>query len=370
MLENKMPKDHITREQFLLEFFGPLGRELGNPDQRYTDNPAIVIPFIDECTNTKKPAFISVQPRTAHHKVYGIEKIFYDFDFGKKNQKLTEKQIDKHKKRMTQEFRIFLNQLLKSGITPLIIKTRKGFHAHIFFDRIYQIDDDIEFWRKVYRALHHRFVKNGRHKYKYVDTTSKADIFRLCRIPTSIHEKNGKECIVLDINLKPTKLRSLEYFKMYGLRRDDLVRTVEIVRINEEKRKERIEKLQSERKENWVVEHGFVGEIRPCFKVRMDKKEMSHQQRLALLIEGFYTGHRTRDEMVELFKCFNDFDETKTRAQVDWFFDNKVDEDRHGEPKCKIKPYKCSTIREHGWCLKRDCQTYQKQIRSEKNAKS
>ena len=80
-----MDKDHVTKEEFLLEYFGVLGRELGNPKQYFTDNPNDIFPFIEKCRIEKCPAFISVNPREAHEKVIGIEKLFFDFDYADKH---------------------------------------------------------------------------------------------------------------------------------------------------------------------------------------------------------------------------------------------------------------------------------------------
>ncbi len=94
---------------------------------------------------------------------------------------------------------------------------------------------------------------------------------------------------------------------------------------------------------------------------------MVHQQRLALLIEAFYAGHKTQDGMVDFFRFLNDFKEGKTRKQVKWFFENKVDEEKN---RCKIKPYRCDTIREKGWCLFDECSIYLKQKEGGKIAKT
>jgi len=365
---NKM-KDHVTRQQFLIEFFGPLGRELGDPDQRFTDNPMDIFEHVERCKWEKKPAFISVQPRFRHHSkttfgIYGIEKIFYDFDYGKKSDNLSERQIKHHKKKMELEVKIFLNHLGKLGIIPLVIKTRKGYHFYVYFDSIYQIDSNEDFWKQVYTILYMRLLSN-RHKYKYTDVTSKEDIARLCRIPTSIHQVTGDECVILDISLKPTKFRSIEFYKVNGLKHDDFVRAVEQASIDRAKHKIEVETLKQERKETWTVLHGFTGEIRPCFKKFMDAGEAQHQVRLAMAIEAFYAGYKTRETMVEWFRWGKDWDGDNPKGrcctQVDWFFKNQVDESHKGEPRCKVKPYKCDTIRGFGWCLGNDCPIYRKQ---------
>lgn len=79
-----MDRDHVTKEEFLLEYFGMFGRELGNPKQYFTENPNDIFQFIEKCHVEKHPAFISVNPREAHEKVSGIEKLFFDFDYADK----------------------------------------------------------------------------------------------------------------------------------------------------------------------------------------------------------------------------------------------------------------------------------------------
>jgi hypothetical protein len=45
----------------------------------------------------------------------------------------------------------------------------------------------------------------------------------MCRIPFSIHEKSGEECPVVDSSLEQDKVRSVEYFKLYGLKQKDVM---------------------------------------------------------------------------------------------------------------------------------------------------
>ena len=138
-----MPDDHISEEQFLIEFFGNFGRDLGNPKQFFTDNPQDILEFVKRCAEEKKPAFISVQPRKAHRKIYGIEKIFYDFDYTNKSLKLTKAQEEKRKKEMEEEVKKFIRMLEFKWkiLSPLIVKTRKGYHVYLYFDKVYEIDD-------------------------------------------------------------------------------------------------------------------------------------------------------------------------------------------------------------------------------------
>src|SRR3972149_9970252 len=114
--------NHISEEEFILEFCGNFGREFGNPDQFFVDNPKEILEFINRCKEEKKPAFLSVQPRKSHHVVLGFEKIFYDFDYADKTfmKKLIKKEPDEikreiilteRKKCMTKEVMRFVSRL-------------------------------------------------------------------------------------------------------------------------------------------------------------------------------------------------------------------------------------------------------------------
>jgi len=361
-----MIESHISKSEFLLEFFGDVGgRELGNPEQIFTDNPRDILDFIERCKVEGKPAFISVQPRTAHDKVLGIEKIFFDFDYGKKNERLSEKQITRRIQKLTMEVQIFINQLDKFHINPLVVKTRKGFHVYIYFDKIYPIDNDIDFWKEVYRQLQLQFLGCNRHKYKFIDEAILGDIKRLSRVPTSTHEKNGEECIIVkrimpDLKVERDKFRGIDgYYRLNGLKLKDLQNAIAVTKIKQEKMKQYKEN-QDNKKERWEITNGYIGKIRPCFQVRMNKGEMGHEQRRALLVEAWYAGYNTEEKMIELFRCFHDFDGDKPqstcRYQVHYWFERP-----------KPKPYTCENIRKHGWCLGEECLTYKKQMERLKN---
>jgi len=345
--------DHIDKRTFLLEFFGVFGRELGNPNQHFTDNPNDIFSFIEENTKNKLPSFMSIQPRTAHDVVYGIEKVFFDFDFGTKSEELTESQIKKRKKELEVEIRIFINKMLEisHGIQPLIVKTRKGYHVYLFFDSIYEISSDIDYWNDVYKELQMMFIKSNSHEYKYFDYVS-SSIKNMARIPTSIHEISGEECKVLSINLEPTKLREVDFYRLYGLKRKHLQLACDIVTKRRQKHKEDAVKHREESKEHWEETHGFVGKIRLCFMKRIEAGTMCHAQRLALLNEAFYSGYDTVEKLVNLYRKFKDFKEKTTRYHVERFFKDKLDKTKE---ESRIRPYRCETIiQKFGWCLESD----------------
>jgi hypothetical protein len=334
-------ENHITKEQFLLEFFGSFGRDLGNPERWFTDNPNDVFSFIEKCAQNRAPAFISVQPEKDKAQPLGIEKVFFDFDYCKKSDLLTDAETQQRKSELRDEVRYFLKQLSCLKIKPLVIRTRRGYHVHVFFDSVYEINKEFEFWRQVYRQLQLALLQD--HDYRFIDYVVVGDINRMCRIPFSIHEKSGEECTVVGSQLENDKVRSVEYFKLYGLKQKDIMSAMDKAR--------EFRKAIEEKRINYVPKTFFfesVDGIRPCFVKALNSGEMCHQQRLALLQEAYSLGFHNPESIIDLFRCLNDFDDLITRYQVNWFFTNKVE-------KAVVRPYSCRTIRKYGWCLGGEC---------------
>lgn len=356
--------NHISEEEFILEFCGNFGREFGNPDQFFVDNPKEILEFVNKCREEKKPAFLSVQPRKAHHAVLGFEKIFYDFDYADKTymKKLIKKEPDEkkreeilleRKKSMIKEVMRFYSRLLDMNLYPLVVKTKKGYHVYLYFDSVYEISNDEDFWREVYKYLYNKFLLDCGGNYEYVDTTSNTDIFRMARIPLSIHEISGEKCIIVDKNLELDKIRGITYYKNHCLRGEDLRKAVEktrnmiIKKSQLNKLKEKYEKLHPSK-----ASYGTTGgTIRPCFLKAIQDGEMEHKMRLALELEAWYKGIQTRDGLVNLFRPLHDFDEKKTIKQIDWFLEKKKYE--------KYKPYSCKTMIKENWCIQNACPRYQ-----------
>ena len=70
--------------------------------------------------------------------------------------------------------------------------------------------------------------------------------------------------------------------------------------------------------------------------------------------------------MIELFRCFNDFDADRPRSvcrtQIKWFFNKVVDK---AKQKCKTNPYRCITMQNFGWCIGNKCDIYNKRQEKE-----
>jgi len=329
-----------------LSFLGFFGRDLGNQERWFNDDPSDIFPFIEECAENKLPAFMSVQPEKDKAQPLGIEKVFFDFDYCKNSEILAEAEIQKRQAELREEVKYFLKQLDCLNIKPLVIRTRRGYHVHVFFDSVYEINRKLEFWKQVYKQLQLLLLQD--HNYRFIDYAVIGDINRMCRIPFSIHEKSGEECAIVDNQPENDKIRSVEYFKHYGLKEKNILSAMDKAR---ELKKTRKQKQIKYVPRNLVF--GSFNGIRPCFVKAMNSGEMCHLQRLALLQEAYSLGFHSPESIIDLFRCFNDFDENITTYQVNWFFTNKVE---RGE----IIPYSCRTIRRYGWCLGEECQRLRK----------
>ena len=379
-----MPENHITKEEFWMEFFGNFGHELGDPNAHFTDNPMDIIQFVQDCTDEKKPAFISVNPRADHDVVLGIEKLFFDFDsedktFVKTLTKAIEDGVitEEDKKKILEqralevigETKQFMEHLeLNFKIAPMVVRTRKGFHIHVYLPHIWVLPtDDLEILRETYRSLQESLLQDRRGliKFKYFDTSVLGDVKRLCRIPLSIHQATGQECFFVKKIIKtqygydiiPDKIRGLGNYTPLRNYEWAFARAKENIALEEEMRLAN----QTEQKENWEIRHGFVGRVRPCFIKQYEKKEMRHKQRLAFEIELYYAGefngHNTKtiEGMLSVFRNFNDYKDKIARDQVEWFFKVTVPKFKKG-----LAPYACKTIQECNWCLGEECSLYNK----------
>ena len=167
---------------------------------------------------------------------------------------------------------------------------------HVFFDSVYEIDLELEFWKQVYKQLQLALLQD--HNYRFIDYAVIGDINRMCRIPFSIHEKSNEECQVVDSQLQNDKVRSVEYFKLYGIKQKDIMVAMDKARefrkaLNEKRFKYVARNLAYENSEG----------IRPCFVKALNFGEICHQQRLALLQEAYSLGFHSSERIIDLFRC-------------------------------------------------------------------
>jgi len=324
----------LTYLEFLQEWFGVhAGRELGNPNQVFTDNYKNLIDFVRQCKEDNVPAFMSVAPRVCHGVVYGVDRVFFDFDA----------KDSKQRPNMVLDVKRFVSKL--RPLQPFIVQTFHGYHVYLFFKEGCIKTKDNDEAKLFYEATQHLLL-NGE-LYESLDTNVLGDVKRIARVPLSWHER-GCWCIVVDERLEPTKVRSLDYYRMYGLDSEFVSRTVKLMKITKETQK-------NNNLQNLTFNPPTKGtfSIRPCFKYALEQTEMSHQQRLALVIEAFWAG-KTMQEIKDLFKNRRDYSSEKTTYQVEWEL-LKIKHDN-------LKPYRCQTLIELGYCIKNNCSIYNRKF--------
>lgn len=391
----------LSLEKFYLEWMGYIsGRELGTntghifgeygkggrdkPEvpcvRRFTSNPNDILDFVRYCETTHekgdkcRPCWISAQPFRKYGKPFGIEKLFFDFDDNtllcpKCNVYYAKEGLD-HKKCPTcgaecvvkprldiigREVARFIYSI-KDEVIPLIVQTYKGYHVYIFLRQVFEVQPkNLEFAKKVYGKLQHEYIREW---FQFMDMRIVGDIARLARVPLTKHEKTGEACLIVNDKLKQTKVRNLEYYKIYGVPDSKVKKAVELVKkeIFEEALKKR--KAAKDASKDFTGNgfgNTFHGTIRPCFQDKIDRGQMCHGQRLALLVEAYFSGIKTEDGLVDIFRNFVDFDEKKTRYYVRWFLKHKPD---------KYPPYRCKTIHQKGWCIEDKCPIFQRKLGS------
>ena len=391
----------LTIKEFFFEWFGLLGREIGSkppyPTHRqYTDNPNELMDLISYCEANKIPVWQSAQPFASRNVPMALEKIFLDFDDDNKHCPECDKWYHKNdlnrvKPRSKEDKTLvcvkhgcevflktrkdvvaksvirFLRKYIPKGVHPVIVETNKGYHVYIFLKKITAfVRADIEFAGEVYVALTDNVLLKDE-KFEFLDGSCTKDISRMARVPLTIHEASGKVCRIMKMVVKKKKItikgkpetlitrelvedkiRSVAYYRSNGLNMSVYEDAVLIVnRQREEKAKKERERLDSPEDDTFPNNgHTFGGINRPCFQKRADIGEMPHSIRLAYLIENYFHGANTEDKLVDLFRDFNDFNESLSRYYVRYSLNHEPD---------VYPPYKCSTLIAKGWCVESDC---------------
>jgi len=377
----------MNLKKFWIEWFGIVGgRELGTnrePHRVFTDNPEDLINHIEKCSNEGRPVWLTVQPMRAYQQSMAIEKLFFDFDDDSKycskceiyikKDNLVKETIDNVRRGglcpncktecvekprtelIAKEVLKFLEgvekickaQKEKFIPTPFIVKTYKGFHVYFFLTEIFQFNPNLNDEAEELYELMQKMIIEQISNYEFLDTMLIGGLTKFARVPLTYHEKSGELCEILNPELETTKVRSLEYYRTYGIPTSFVKRAIEIMKHRRAKKykeeKATIKNLEKEVKNGNGDGVEFGHGIRPCFKERMGKGEANHAMRLAWLSEIYYSGYNTPEKMLELCRqTWSDFKEKTSMAQVEDYFKHE---------RYLYHPYKCTTIREKGWCL-------------------
>lgn len=406
MFIENVNSEHCTIEEFMEEFFGCFGRDFWDKERRmqyYVDNPETLLEYVQYNNKHRLPSFISVQPRKSYHKIKGIEKLSLDFDYysndvknkinpdekaiqkiienggnpddGLREEALALKLINKRtkikdkellrtkileKRRTELEFEVqsFIKYLTFNHFpifNPMICKTMKGYHVHIYCDSVYDFGNDNELLKEVYNCLGDSLINSFQlytgYKLKYLDLGVKQDVFRILRVPFSNHEGNGKPISLVKLTKNgfvEDKLRHLNYYKNSNFKKKDVEKAFEMACLNIKVKKEKLKKYNT--RINYNSNNYYRNEVRKCFVEALKRGELNNQLRLALLLELYYAG-KSVNEMIEMFSSLSDFSYDKTKYYVEYFL-------KHENYKM-FRPYKCSTLKKYNLCLRNNsCPLY------------
>jgi len=318
-------------EEFFKDWFGIYaGRELGDPQRFFTDRYEDLIGFVEKCRVEKRPCYMSVQPYFRRDWVYGLEKLFFDFD------------CKEDTSRAWKEAGAFAENLIEYyGVLPFVtFSGGKGYHVYVFLKNTVAFPTHrVELVKQVYELLQRKILKGF--KFETLDQSVIGDLKRLARVPYSVHEKTGKLCHPIALNHQFYDPKSLDVYREYGLD-TSLIREV----IKEITSKEKIRKSKSARSAVRISN----SKIRPCVLEALKKPlegEEGHLMRLAIAREFLNAGYSV-DDVVSLFKSQGDFNERKTRYYVEYLKQHPS------------KPVRCKTIRELGFCLGDSCKIYKR----------
>jgi len=330
------------KEGFWRTWFGPhAGREAGNPHRTFLESANGLTPYILEREARREPCFLSVQPYRARDQVYGLDKLFFDFDSREDPPNLD---------RVWKETCHFVNALKRFyGLRPLIVFSgRRGYHVYVWLWRVVEFRPSQEAWAKaVYKGLQGKLLKGL--SYETLDPEVLGDIKRLARVPYTPHEKTGILCEPVTEGGQPLWVPppALTGYREQGIQESLFHRVVEHVKLEQEAIRERRAALAARQMRSKRTTTGAYPSrgFRPCITEALQDDldgEYGHLMRLAIAVEYLNHGY-TVDQVVPLFRTQGDFDAEKTRQMVE-----------HAEKRA-YKPRKRETLRRYGFCHGQHC---------------
>lgn len=217
-IEMLKPGDQGLRKHrsFWLNWFGPLGREIGSSKSWFTDSPNVFVSVVEKCIGAREPCFMSVQPFRARDVVFGLERVFLNFHskIDSANLKETFAQVRGLSKRLREHL----------NVEPLIVRTWRGFHVYAFLQNTVEFDFGQEYvYKWVYWLLQEEMLKDVPHSA--LDTRCLGNLKQLVRVPYSIHE--GVEYSPVDLNRQPIHIEDLDVYREKGIKEDLLRRLIE-----------------------------------------------------------------------------------------------------------------------------------------------
>jgi hypothetical protein len=314
------------------------GREVfhaGIRDRLFLDKSTQLYNYVQECELLGLPAYMSVHPFRARDRVFGLEKLFFDFD--------SKKDLGKS----WNETRDFATKIEKfyNAKTLLVFSGFKGFHVYVWLWSLVEVEKGRELQAKqIYKKLQEKLLKGL--KYETLDPQVIGDIKRLARVPYSRHEKTGAFCLPLTLQMQSLQIlpSALEGYRNHGLGLGVFQNVTKELQKPKLKRSIHVKK---------AILRLSSGSVRPCIEVALQTnlhEKSGHLMRLAIATEYLNRGY-TIENVVQLFQDQTDFNESKTRYFVE-------DAQRKG-----YNPFKCETIQTLGFCLGDRCPILKKRKR-------
>jgi hypothetical protein len=289
-----MPKD------FWYEWFGTKGREIGSPEREYVGTVPEFLAFIGKCEIENLPCYVSVQPYSSRGQVYGLEKLFYDFDSKDDPPDLEKAWAEASD--FAEKLRFFYR------VEPLLIFSgRKGYHVDVWLQEVVSFEPEQELVAKdVYRTLQEKLLEGL--KYSTLDLQPIGDIKRLARLPYTTHEGSGLLCQPVDLDRRPIELTSIETYRAHGLSDEIISRVV----------KEVVDRMgRKDRKPSGTTSYGDIREpVKALIGYAKEGKKLSHGQRLIILFELINNGY-SDESIQEVFSTQPDYNQRRTQYFID-----------------------------------------------------
>jgi len=202
---------------FWLDWFGLVGREIGGSERWFTDNPSVFIRAVEDHVATRRPCFMSVEPFRAQNVVFGLEKVFFNFE--SKAEKPSWKETFAEVRGLTKQLKERFNA------EPLIVRTWRGFHVYVF------LKDAVEFsfgqestYELMYWRLQEELLEGVPHLT--LDTKCLGNLKQLAGVPYSTQEE-GMECLPVNLNCQPVHIENLDVYREKGIPKDLLRQVTE-----------------------------------------------------------------------------------------------------------------------------------------------
>jgi len=285
---------------FWNEWFGTIGRELGCPYREFVHSIPEFLDFIGCCELEGLPCYVAVQPYIDRDVVYGLEKVFFDFD-----SKADPPDLD----RAWAEASDFADKLrFFYKVEPLFVFSgRKGYHVYVWLWSSVSFDPQQEgLAKEVYRTIQEKLLEGL--KYSTLDAQVIGNIKGLSRLPYTTHEGSGLTCQPVDGEREPIDITSLEGYRANGIQEDVFSRIVGEVMARME--------LKGKKIPAGNRSYGGVREsVKAIIEAARGGQKLSHRQRLVILFELINKGYG--DEAIqEVFSGQPDYSERKVQYMI------------------------------------------------------